>query len=318
MGTWSMLKERIGSRRASLGVAGTLAAGVALLLTSVGSAAPAAAPERILGWRTSLGNGEAASFAELRADGAPAAVGIAFTPQALQGLPTAHSDGHHCSDQNGDGSVGRPDECFATHEFAIPLPDAVSRRDDVPFKWVLLNWNLHGHAPPGVYDVPHFDVHFYMTPIADALAIHAGPCGPEFVDCDAFAKGKQPLPTGLMHPDFADLDAVAPAMGNHLIDLSGPEFNGERFTRSWLFGIYGGQVTFYEEMVTLAYLLSKPDACSAIKTPPGVAVAGYYPTQRCVRYEAGTNTYVVSMEGFAYRESTQATAAQPAAAAHHH
>jgi hypothetical protein len=143
-----------------------------------------------------------------------------------------------------------------------------------------------------------------MTPIAGVFAIHAGPCGPEFVNCDDFAVAKQPVPAGLMHPDFSDVDAVAPAMGNHLIDLSGREFQGEPFTRSWIYGAYGGRVTFYEEMVSLTYLLSRPDACAPIKSPPAVGASGYYPTQRCVRYDAGANAYVVSMEWFVYREAS--------------
>jgi hypothetical protein len=147
-----------------------------------------------------------------------------------------------------------------------------------------------------------------MAPIADVLAIRPGPCGPDLVDCDAFATAKTPLPAGLMHPDFSDVDAVAPAMGNHLVDLGGREFQGEPFTRTWIYGVYGGRVTFYEEMVTLAYLLSRPDACEPIKSPPAVAVGGYYPTQRCVRYEAGADAYVVSMEGFVYREASGHTA----------
>ncbi len=167
--------------------------------------------------------------------------------------------------------------------------------------------------------MPHFDVHFHMAPIADVLAIGPGPCGPELVDCEAFATAKQPLPTDLMHPDFADVDAVAPAMGNHLIDLTGREFNGEPFTRTWIYGIYGGRVTFYEEMVTLAYLLKPaPDACAPIKSPPAVAVAGYYPTERCVRYEAGANAYVVAMDGFVYREASEATASRPIGEVHPH
>jgi hypothetical protein len=286
------------------GVGTALVATCALLLTAWASGGRGAAADRVLGWRTSLGNGEVVSFAEVEGAGAPKAIGITLSADALTGLPSEHSDGHHCFDHNGDGVTARPAECFETHEFVIPLPDAVSRRDDIPFKWVLLNWNQHGHAPPGVYDVPHFDVHFYVTPIAERLAIAAGPCGPELVDCDAFAKAKQPVPAGLMHADFTDVDAVAPAMGNHLIDLSGREFHGEPFTRSWIYGVYDGRVTFYEEMVSLAYLLSRPDACSAIKSPPAVAVAGYYPTERCVRYEAGANAYVISMEAFVYREAS--------------
>ena len=61
-------------------------------------------------------------------------------------------------------------------------------------------------------------------------------------------------------------------------------------------------------MVSLAYLQSRPDACEPIKSPPAVAVAGYYPTQRCVRYDAGADAYIVSMEAFTYREATAAVA----------
>lgn len=96
---------------------------------------------------------------------------------------------------------------------------------------------------------------------------------------------------------------MVPAMGNHLIDLTGREFQGEPVTRSWLYGAYDGQVIFYEEMVALSHLLARPDACEPIKAPAGVAVSGYYPTQRCVRYDAGANIYTVSMEAFVYRQA---------------
>ena len=72
---------------------------------------------------------------------------------------------------------------------------------------------------------------------------------------------------------------MAPAMGNHLIDLTGPEFNGQRFTRSWIFGIYDGRITYYEEMLSRDYLLSKPDTCNPIKAAAAVGQAGYYPTR---------------------------------------
>jgi hypothetical protein len=306
-------------------VVGTLAVAFALLVAAFGSGAPAAASDRSVGWRMKLGNGEVTSFAEGSATGAPHAVGIAISAEALASLPADPSDGHHCVDRDGDGVTSRATECIHTHEYVIPLPDAVTQRNDVPFKWVLLNWNKHGHVPPGIYDVPHFDVHFYIEPIASIFAIGDGTCGPEYVDCDDFAAAKKPLPAGLMHPDYSDLDAVVPAMGNHLIDLTGQEFNGEPFTRSWIYGAYDGRVIFYEEMVALSYLLSRPDACLAIKSPEAVAVSGYYPTQRCVRYEAGSNAYVVSLERFVYREAGNAAqpsqgstgSAQPAAHAHH-
>src|SRR5690349_10963822 len=116
---------------------GILAAACALLLTVSASGAQGASPDRIAGWRASLGSGEVTSFAQLQADGAPKAIGVLFSAAALQNLPTEGSDGHHCTDRNGDGVVDRPAECAETHELVVPLPDAVSRRDDVPFKWAL-------------------------------------------------------------------------------------------------------------------------------------------------------------------------------------
>jgi hypothetical protein len=169
---------------------------------------------------------------------------------------------------------------------------------------VLLNWNPAGHIPPGIYDVPHFDVHFQMGPIASIFAIEPGPCGPEFVRCDQLQVGKKPLPPNYVHPDYKDVDAVVPAMGNHLIDLTGPEFNKQPFTHSWIVGVYDGRVIFHEVMLTRAFMLTRPAACVPVKAPPAVAVAGFYPTEYCVRHQAATGEYTVSMERFMRREAS--------------
>jgi hypothetical protein len=166
------------------------------------------------------------------------------------------------------------------------LPSEASRQPDLQFKWALLNWEPHGHIPPGVYDKPHFDVHFYIEPIEKVFAIESGPCGPEHVRCDQFAQARLPVPANYMNSDFTDVEAVAPAMGGHLVDLKAPEFNGVPFTHTWIYGVYEGRVTFYEEMVTVAYL---------------VALAGRYPTLSCIRYQPTTSEVAVSLEGFEQR-----------------
>lgn len=51
------------------------------------------------------------------------------------------------------------------------------------------------------------------------------PVGPEFVNCAQFKIATRLLPSNYMHPDFKNVHAVAPAMGNHLIDPTSPEFN---------------------------------------------------------------------------------------------
>jgi len=265
---------------------------------------PSDAPVRVLGANSRVGNGVVSSYAAFDKSGAPKAIGIVFQGNALEGLPATHSDGHHCFDQNKDGAIDLKEECFGSHEWVIPLPSDATRRSDIPFKWVGLNWNPHGHIPPGVYDLPHFDVHFYIEPIEKIFAIAPGTCGPEFVRCDQFKIATKPLPANYMHPDYKNVDAVVPAMGNHLIDPTSPEFNKTKFTRTWIYGAYDGRVTFYEEMVTREYLLSRPERCFPLKSPPAVGLKGYYPTQSCIRYLSQSNEYTVSMEGFAMREAS--------------
>lgn len=276
------------------------AAAVASGCAAVGGRSEVSAA-RTLGWRADLGKGTVSSYAEFDRGGTPAVLGIVLSRSALEGLPTAGSDRHHCFDRNKDGVVDFATECEETYEFVIPLPDAVARRSDIPFKWVLLNWNPVGHIPPGVYDVPHFDVHFVMEPIANVFAIEAGACGPEFVRCDQFQIAKKPVPPNYVPPDFRDVDAVVPAMGNHLVDLTGPEFQKQPFTHSFIYGVYEGRVIFQEVMLTRAFLLSMPGTCVPIKTAQAVAVSGFYPTVYCMRFDARTDELTVSLERFVSR-----------------
>lgn len=260
--------------------------------------------EMTLGAEARLGEGTFSSFARLDPKGAPLAIGLIFSADALNGLPAVRSDEHRCFDLDGDGAIESDQECLATHERVIPLPTDVSRRADIPFKWVLLNWNPGGHAPPDIYGLPHFDVHYVMEPIENIFALLPGPCGEEFIRCDQFERAVRPVPSNYVHPDFKDVGAAVPAMGNHLVDLSAHEFHGNVFDRSWMFGAYDGRIIFWEEMVTRDYMLSRPDTCFEIKTPSAVAVAGYYPTRSCFRFDPGTMEQVVSIEGFIYREAS--------------
>lgn len=269
-----------------------------------GCSSKPSANDRALGQSWGFGNGTITTYAEVDGDRVPTAIGVIFSSDSLDGMPAEPSDQHHCFDRDSNGTVDPHMECFMSHEAVIPLPDLVATRKDIPFKWVLFNWNPMGHIPPEIYDVPHFDVHFYIEPIANVFAIQDGPCGPEFVRCDQFERARKPLPANYMPPDYTNVDAVAPAMGNHLIDLTGPEFNGEKWQRNWIYGIYDGRITFYEEMLTLEYLKSQPDKCNAIKSPPAVALSGFYPTLSCVRHDAASGEYLVSMEGFTYREAS--------------
>jgi hypothetical protein len=270
------------------------------------TARPASAGEtaaaRSEGGFADAGTGRISTYAEMQTGGGPKAIGVSFSSSFMNAPPASHSDERRCTDRDKDGVVERPAECNMWHEWAMPLPADLAQRDDVPFKWALVNWNPMGHIPPGIYDLPHFDVHFYLEPMERVFAIEPGPCGPEFVRCDQFEMAKKPVAGNYIHADYKDVEAVAPAMGNHLIDLTSAEFHGQRFTRTWIFGMYDGRITFYEEMLSREYMLSKPDRCHAIKAAAAVERTGYYPTLSCVRYDAARDAYNVSMEGFVLRE----------------
>ena len=280
-----------------------------------GVTAASAASSRVDGVAARWGDGNVAAYAELDAQGAPTAVGVVLSAGALTGHPSTPSDGNHCFDQNADGALDLATECNAWHERVLPLPSEAARRADLPFKWVLLNWNPKGHLPPGVFDLPHFDVHFYIEPIETIFAIVRGSCGVELVRCDQFAVARKPVPENYLPTAFSDLGLVAPAMGNHLIDLAEHNFHGTPFTRHWVYGTWDGRVAFWEEMLTLAYLQSKPDVCFPIPLPPAYAVAGRYPTRSCIRHLAATNEYTVSLEGFEAREASAPGAPRPVPAA---
>jgi hypothetical protein len=258
---------------------------------------------RALGAERVVGEGPVASYVEFEDNGRPGAIGVVISGRTLNSMPAEPTDGHRCFDADGDDSIDIMTECSHWHEFVLPLPTVASRQADIPFKWALLNWNPGGHIPPGVWDVPHFDVHFYIEPIENIFALKRGPCGPEFLRCDQFELATKPIAANYMHPDFDDVGAAAPAMGNHLIDQSAPEFHGEPFKRHWIFGVYDGRVIFYEEMVAHSYLLSQPAACNAIKSPEDVAITGFYPTNSCIRYDKEKDEYTVSMEDFVRREA---------------
>lgn len=253
------------------------------------------------------GNGTLTAYSQSAGD-KPEAIGIVFPSATLEGLPyDPPTAGLWCYDKDGDGEVDPMHECAGGYEDALRLGADFRSEVESPFDYVLMNWNPMGHMPPGVYDLPHFDVHFYMNENEERLAIRPGPCE-VLVHCDDYPLGKN-LPEGkYLHPDFEDLDAVEPAMGNHLVDLTAPEHHGEPFTHTFIYGIWDGDVTFYEPMVTHEWFTwltdgSIEDECFPIKEPQAWQQAGWYPTEYCMEYRENRDELTASLEGFVHREA---------------
>jgi hypothetical protein len=251
-----------------------------------------------------LGDGFAQIYAELDGEGAPRVIGVSFDPGMLEGLPAMPNTWSRCFDKNDNGRIDGHGECNGDYELQFALPQELLQRAKTPFQWVSVNYNPMGHPPPAppAWALAHYDFHFYIMP-ADAVAqIRPGPCS-ELIDCDDFKRAQTPVPARYLHADHIDVGAAVPAMGNHLIDAKSPELvvAGREFTHTFIFGAYDGQVTFYEPMITRAYLQSQPNLCVPIKQPEAWEHDGYYPTTYCIRYLADDERYTVSLEDFVRR-----------------
>jgi len=227
-----------------------------------------------LGEAKTLGNGVAWSWVERDADGKPSAMGVAFTETALTGLQET------------------PPPYLPGWEYALALPREAGVK---PFDHIVLDWNPTGHIPPGIYDVPHFDVHFYLMPQKEREGITA-------TDADLIKCKKKPaanfIPADYILPDGTEV----PRMGAHWIDPTAPEFNKHAFTKTYIYGSYNGRVAFIEPMMSKAFLETKPDVTEPIKQPEAYQKPGYYPTSYSVKYDPVRKEYKVSLTGLTMRK----------------
>jgi hypothetical protein len=216
---------------------------------------------------TQMGGGTGRSFVTLDGSGTHTELGVTFTEAALSGL--------------GDD----PDEFF----FDLPI-----RMLGTPFRHVVINWEPHGHPPAGVYTVPHLDVHFYMitSQVREAIDL----TDPAVAAKAAVKPSAELLPTGYV------AGMASSWMGLHWRDPSGPEFSGQPFTKTVIYGSYDGAVTFLEPMLAKSFLESKPsNVKTALKLPATFGSRGYQPTSYTVHWNASTREYRVVLTDLVLR-----------------
>jgi hypothetical protein len=194
------------------------------------------------------------------------------------------------------------------NEGAVAVLDFPIQARDTAVSYMMLDWNPQGHEPAGIYDLPHFDFHFYMQDIEDVMAIRPGSCSG--LNCDDFAMAMKPVPAQFAPQGYINVGSVVPFMGNHLIDPTSPEFNGKKFTRTFLYGAYDGKLTFLEPMITIDSIVQTPASapqCSDIKQPQQFAQSAYYPRKYCTAYDANRLVYKVYVTDFVYRSAPAGT-----------
>jgi hypothetical protein len=280
-------------------IAGVLVALNALLVLAAARAPWAA--RTYLGNAQSIGGGTVQSFVTFAPDGAPAAVGVTLSAGALEQLPAAPNTHSRCYDVDGNGAH-TSHECIGDEERVLDLPIGLWKDSGLPFKWITLNWNPHGHPVPP-YNRGHFDFHFFAWERQRIEAIGSGKCG-ELADCEDFRLATRPLEARYLPPGHIDVGAVVPRMGNHLLDSRSPEMTDSLtpFTRTFIYGAFDGELIFWEPMITLDVLRNATDECFEIRQPEAFRRAGYYPTKYCVRRHARNESRSVSLEGFVKAE----------------
>lgn len=246
------------------------AAGTLLAMAAPGQSAMAqqagggaAAPRVIQGEGASLGEGRVTAWVAVDAVGQPVSVGLTVTDAALRGLP------------------------HATTEINLALPQEARQAG---FDHVGLDWAPHGHEPPGVYDRPHFDVHFYLIPRTERERI--GPEDPAFERRLAAAPA-----SGLMPAGYVQTPGGVPRMGAHWVPADAPELQGGRFERTMILGTYDGRVAFLEPMVTLEFLGTRPDLTLPMRAPERAAAPLAWPASWSIRHDAGQGVTRISLDG---------------------
>lgn len=256
-----------------------------------------------------LGAGLARTYVAFdpRTPNVPLEVGVALSELAMGGLPApmvmthaAASDGHEHVD---------------SHPYDLTMPAI----NGTPYKFVELDWNPGGHEPAGVYDVPHFDFHFYKV----EQSVRDGIDPTRMSNEQYLAKSGMLPPEAERAPNYLALSApgtpvmAVPRMGTHWVDVRTPELQALfgrpegylPFTTTFLHGSWDGQFIFDEPMITRAFIMERKTSTAAgerdrvIQLPQAkqFSPSGYYPSAYRIVWDAEQKEYRIALTQLARR-----------------
>ena len=249
-----------------------------------------------------VGNGTVRTYIVMdqKNGGRPLEVGVALSEKALEGLPAP---------------VASSDPMANMHMYTLDLP----AKNPTQYKFVQFDWNPAGHEPAGVYDLPHFDFHFYTVPVEVRNSIL--PSDPQYATKAAnYPAPEYRAPFYLDAATAAGAPAAAvtiPMMGLHWLDVRSPELQmltgnpqGYRpFTKTFIYGTWNGQFIFDEPMITRAYILEKKTATDPlvvdelvpVSTPAKYSPAGFYPSAYRISWDAQQKEYRIALTQLNWR-----------------
>ena len=158
----------------------------------------------------------------------------------------------------------------------------------LPFTHSMIDWLPFGHEPFGVYDAPHFDMHFFLISETERLAITAE---------DTLRGWKTPDPS-LVPPNFFSAPELFPTIGVYWVDIMGPEFNGVPFTHAMQYGFWDGRQVFIQSVISKAFLESKQTSSNPVQQPAAFSKSGPFPTKYNIRFDSVAREWLVWIDGF--------------------
>ena len=253
----------------------------------------AAATKTIAGDEINVGNGKVRTWLQVnQATGEPSSIGVSLTESALSGLP-ADTDEPQASSLKLRLMDGGPNHTF---EYELDFPPEAT---ETAFHHMGFNWNPEGHGPKGMFTKAHFDVHFYMATPAyrHGIDVDIQDADPTNVKTSNLEPPGQFLP-----PDYQLAPNTAePRMGSHYADVTSDQLVPGNFSNIFLIGAHGGNILFWEPMLTKEYLETKPNFTAKLKLPEAYPVSGYYPTAYSVKYNRNRREFDVSLDGLTFR-----------------
>jgi hypothetical protein len=142
-----------------------------------------------------------------------------------------------------------------------------------------------GHGPPGVNDVPHYDVHFYHETMEEREAIECG---------DQPNVPALQIPEGVEDPPEGGepFGSCVAAMGVH----SSAAY--DKLDAEMIYGFNNGKLSFVEPMIHEDNLKQKKELEFTINPPPKFGEKVNYPHRSYTFYDEMDDTYNVVLTDF--------------------
>ncbi len=171
-------------------------------------------------------------------------------------------------------SLGQTDTMFE-----LPIPSGFSS----PFKSVMLDYATHDPAP---YNHPHIDPHFFYINMAARMNI--------MDTMDSTMPMNMTMPSGYMTDDMSEA-----MMGVHWMDTTGPEYHGQPFESTCVYGFTKGTLAFMEVMCDKASLEGHKAITGTVRQPmmmSGMTMS--IPASYKVSYDSSAHTSTIEFDGF--------------------